>query len=89
MICIKRALTGAVIGARCNDCGHMNVVHPGSHNPGVDACLLCELMGIVEAAKKILHPTMDPRLVKEVLENVRMTNEGPVLLDVKEFGDEH
>lgn len=42
-ICTTPATAGERIGKPCDDCGHTNLVHPGTHNPALDACLLCQL----------------------------------------------
>lgn len=30
-------------GYPCTNCGHTDLVHPGSHNPAIAECLLCAL----------------------------------------------
>lgn len=35
-------VTSWPLGENCA-CGHTGMAHPGSHNPSVKACLLCEL----------------------------------------------
>lgn len=42
-VCTKSDWEGEVVGAACPDCGHTNAVHPGVHNPVLDACVLCRL----------------------------------------------
>lgn len=41
--CQKVPIAGSIIGAPCFDCGHTNMVHPGSHNPAITVCVLCEM----------------------------------------------
>ena len=41
--CTTAPTPGDIIGEPCEDCGHTNVVHPGRHNPSLDACALCRL----------------------------------------------
>ena len=42
-VCRAGVWPGQLIGLPCSNCGHNNLVHPGSHNPAIDECLLCAL----------------------------------------------
>jgi DNA-directed RNA polymerase subunit RPC12/RpoP len=51
-ICTSSISPGAMIGVACPSCGHSDLVHPGIHNPTVDACLLCMLQVAVDRAEE-------------------------------------
>lgn len=57
--CTRPTTAGEMIGDPCTDCGHTNVVHPGRLNPALTACVLCELVGQVEAKRRVADP--EPR----------------------------
>lgn len=41
--CVVRPAAGTRMDESCVECGHTVMLHPGSHNPSLDACLVCEL----------------------------------------------
>ena len=41
--CTERPIAGSLIGSSCLHCGHVNIVHPGRHNPTVEECVICKL----------------------------------------------
>lgn len=49
-ICSSGIPAGAMIGTPCPSCGHSDLVHPGGHNPAIEACLLCMLQIAIDRA---------------------------------------
>jgi hypothetical protein len=43
-VCTIGTSSDEPIGIPCTSCGHTNLVHPGSHNPGLTACALCTML---------------------------------------------
>lgn len=52
-------------GTPCGECGHAGLAHPGVHNPGVRACLLCELQVEVAQVQTSEARSLADRLDKE------------------------
>lgn len=44
--CRRPVAAGDLIGTPCPDCGHTNLIHPGTHNPALECCVICELVAI-------------------------------------------
>jgi predicted RNA-binding Zn-ribbon protein involved in translation (DUF1610 family) len=36
-----------LIGHPCPDCGHTNIAHPGSMNPRLRSCVICEMLMVI------------------------------------------
>lgn len=44
VICTNTAWAGTMAGKACHICGHTNLVHPGTHNPALTSCVICQLL---------------------------------------------
>lgn len=51
MIC-TRDVSGDLVGAGCPDCGHSGYAHPHVQQPGVTACVLCELLALRDQLRR-------------------------------------
>lgn len=48
MACTRQPPAGTNMSAACEECGHTVMLHPGLHNPSLEACLVCEMAAIKE-----------------------------------------
>lgn len=51
MICTKRVQASDLVGILCKECLHTTMVHPGYPNPTLEACVICEMLDLIEKAK--------------------------------------
>lgn len=42
--CTRPTVAGELVGGSCPDCGHTTLVHPGTSNPALQACVICTLL---------------------------------------------
>jgi len=45
-ICTRRTPAGEFIGAARPDCSHTTLVHPSLANPGIESCVICQLVAV-------------------------------------------
>jgi hypothetical protein len=47
--CRVGVVAGQVVTRPCPNCGHVQLLHPGPHNPALRACLICEVRDALTA----------------------------------------
>ena len=52
VLCTRRNSGTDIIGAPCPQCGHTNMLHPGTANPSLEACALCTVLGYQSETSK-------------------------------------
>lgn len=42
--CTYEGRSGDLIAGACEHCGHVIALHPGTHNPALEECLVCWML---------------------------------------------